>query len=283
MSKLIITCAITGSRIQKKDTPLIPISPEEIAESAIASVKAGASLLHIHVRDPKTEIGTQDRSIYERVLSLIQEEVDPVICLSTSGVPGKNLDHEKRLIPLELHPDMVSFDAGSMNLGDSLFLNPPDFLELLAKKAKETHVKLELECFHSGMVQTCIQMIDAGLIEKPAHFQLVLGVKGGAPATLKSLLDMVDMLPQGSTWSVIGIGPAQLQMGIHALLMGGHVRVGLEDNIYYRKGQLATNEQLVKRMVNVSRELGRDIATPNEARELLGLPPRMNALDSKRR
>lgn len=269
LSKLIITCAITGSRIQKENTPFIPITPEEIAESAIASVKAGASEIHIHVRDPKTKIGTQDRDLYQRVLSLIKEEVDPVVCLSTSGVPGKNIDYQKRLIPLELKPDMVSFDAGSMNFGSEIFLNPPEFLEILASKAKESHIKLELECFHHGMIHTCIQMIESGLIEKSPHFQLILGVKGGAPATLRSLIEMVDMLPQGSTWSVLGIGAAQLRMGVHALLMGGHVRVGLEDNIYYRKGELASNEQLVKRMVNLSQELGREVATPDETRELI--------------
>ena len=271
MSKLIITCGITGSRIQKKETPFIPITPEEIAVSAIEAVRAGASVIHIHVRDPETHIGTQDRELYERVLTRIREEVNPVICLSTTGVPGKNIEYNKRLIPLELRPHMVSFDAGSINLGNALFLNPPDFLNLLAKKAKKFNVKLELECFHTGMVSTCIHMMEAGLIERPLHFQFVLGVRGGAPATAKSLITMVEMIPEDSTWSVIGIGKAQLPIGIHALLMGGHVRVGLEDNIYYSKGELATNERLVKRIVHLSRELGREIATPEEAREILAL------------
>jgi 3-keto-5-aminohexanoate cleavage enzyme len=271
LSKLIISCAVTGSRIQKKETPFIPITPEEIAASAIEAVRAGASAIHIHVRDAETHIGTQDKDLYERVLARIREEVNPIICLSTSGVPGKNIAYHKRLIPLELRPHMVSFDAGSMNFGNDLFLNPPDFLDLLAKKAKESEVKLELECFHPGMVNTCIHMMEAGLIERPLHFQFVLGVRGGAPATVKSLITMVEMIPEDSTWSVIGIGKAQLTMGIHALLMGGHVRVGLEDNIYYSKSELATNERLVKRIVNLSRDLGREVATPEEAREILSL------------
>jgi 3-keto-5-aminohexanoate cleavage enzyme len=271
LAKLIISCGVTGSRIQKEDTPFIPITPEEIATSAIEAVRAGASAVHIHVRDAETHIGTQDKDLYERVLARIREEVNPVICLSTSGVPGKNIEFHKRLIPLELRPHMVSFDAGSMNFGDDLFLNPPDFLDLLAKKAKEFEVKLELECFHPGMVNTCIHMMEAGLIERPLHFQFVLGVRGGAPATVKSLITMVEMIPEDSTWSVIGIGKAQLTMGIHALLMGGHVRVGLEDNIYYSKSELATNERLVKRIVNLSRDLGREVATPEEAREILSL------------
>jgi 3-keto-5-aminohexanoate cleavage enzyme len=271
LAKLIIACGITGSRIQKEDTPFIPITPEEIAASAIEAVKAGASAVHIHVRDAITHIGTQDKDLYESVLARIKEEVDPIICLSTSGVPGKNIEHTKRLIPLELKPHLVSFDAGSMNFGNDLFLNPPDFLDLLAKKAREFEVKLELECFHPGMVHTCIQMMEAGLIERPMHFQFVLGVRGGAPATVKSLITMVEMIPEDSTWSVIGIGKAQLTMGIHALLMGGHVRVGLEDNIYYRKSELATNERLVKRIVNLSRDLGREVATPDEAKEILSL------------
>lgn len=271
MAKLIIACGVTGSRIQKEDTPFIPITPEEIAASAIEAVRAGASAVHIHVRDAVTHIGTQDKDLYEKVLARIRAEVDPIICLSTSGVPGKNLEHNKRLIPLELKPHMVSFDAGSMNFGNALFLNPPDFLDLLARKARECEVKLELECFHPGMVDTCIQMMEVGLIERPMHFQFVLGVRGGSPATVKSLITMVEMIPQDSTWSVIGIGKAQLTLGIHTLLMGGHVRVGLEDNIYYRKGELATNERLVKRIVNLSRELGREVATPEEAREILSL------------
>lgn len=271
MAKLIIACGVTGSRIQKEDTPFIPITPEEIAASAIEAVRAGASAVHIHVRDAVTHIGTQDKDLYEKVLARIRAEVDPIICLSTSGVPGKNLEHNKRLIPLELKPHMVSFDAGSMNFGNALFLNPPDFLDLLARKARECEVKLELECFHPGMVDTCIQMMEVGLIERPMHFQFVLGVRGGSPATVKSLITMVEMIPQDSTWSVIGIGKTQLTLGIHALLLGGHVRVGLEDNIYYRKGELATNERLVKRIVNLSRELGREVATPEEAREILSL------------
>ena len=271
MAKLIIACGVTGSRIQKEDTPFIPITPEEIAASAIEAVKAGASAIHIHVRDAITHIGTQDKDLYESVLARIKEEVDPIICLSTSGVPGKNIEYTKRLIPLELKPHLVSFDAGSMNFGNDLFINPPDFLDLLAKKAREFKVKLELECFHSGMVHTCIQMMEAGLIERPMHFQFVLGVRGGAPATVKSLITMVEMIPEDSTWSVIGIGKAQLTMGIHALLMGGHVRVGLEDNIYYSKGELATNARLVKRIVNLSRDLGREVATPEEARGILSL------------
>jgi len=275
LSKLIIICGITGSRIQKKDTPFIPITPEEIAASAIEAVKAGASVIHIHVRDPETHIGTQDRELYKSVLTLIREEVDPVICLSTSGVPGKNIEYEKRLTPLELSPDMVSFDAGSMNFGDALFLNPPDFLELLAKKAKESNVKLELECFHTGMVSTCIQMMEAGIIERPLHFQFVLGVRGGAPATVKSLITMVEMIPEDSTWSVIGIGKAQLPMAMVSMVMDGHVRVGLEDNVYYSRGMLAkSNAQLVERTVKIAREYERDIASPEEAREILALTSR---------
>lgn len=279
MPKLIITCAITGSRIQKRETPFIPITPEEIAKSAIEAVKAGASVIHIHVRDPQTHIGTQDKNLYQRVLTLIREQVDPVVCLSTSGVPGKNVGNDKRMIPLELSPDMVSFDAGSMNFGDTLFLNPPDFLELLAKKAKASNVKLELECFHAGMVSTCLDMMKAGFIERPLHFQFALGVKGGAPATLKSLLSMVDMVPEDSTWSIIGIGRSQLPMAMATMVIDGHVRVGLEDNIYYSKGVLAkSNAQLVERIVRISRELDREIATPEEAKEILSLRPKEKIL-----
>jgi 3-keto-5-aminohexanoate cleavage enzyme len=232
-------------------------------------------VIHIHVRDPETHIGTQDRDLYKRVLTLIREEVDPVICLSTSGVPGKNMEYEKRIIPLELSPDMVSFDAGSMNFGGALFLNPPDFLELLAKKANECNVKLELECFHTGMVSTCLHMMEAGIIDRPLHFQFVLGVRGGAPATIKSLITMVEMIPKDSTWSIIGIGKAQLPMAMVSMVIDGHIRVGLEDNVYYSKGMLAkSNAQLVERIVRIAREYDRDIASPEEAREILALAPK---------
>ena len=273
MEKLIISVGITGSRITRQQTPYIPITPEEIARSGIEAWKAGASILHIHVRDPETELGAQDYSTFKKVVDWIRGETDAVLCLTTSGIPGRNLHFDERLVPLSLHPELVSFDAGSVNMRDKVFLNPPEFLEALARETLARGIKPELEVFEVGMVETCNRFLEKGLLKPPLHFQFVLGVLGGMPATVKSLLHLSEIVPPGSTWSVIGIGPGQLPMAMMALAMGGHVRVGLEDNIYYSKGVLAKNNaQLVERVVRIAREFGRDIATPQESRKILSLP-----------
>ena len=272
MEKLIVTVGITGSRITRQQTPHIPITPAEIAQSGIEAWRAGASILHVHVRNPKTGLGTQDISIFKEVVDRIRNETDAILCLTTSGIPGRNLPIEERLIPLSLNPELVSFDAGSINLGEHVFLNPPEFLEALAKGTLARTVKPELEIFDAGMVQTCLRYLEKGLLKLPLHFQFVLGTPAGMPATAKSLLHLAEMIPQGSTWSVIGIGVGQLPMAMMAIAMGGHVRVGLEDNIYYSRGVLAqSNAQLVERVVRISREFGRDIALPLEARKILHL------------
>jgi 3-keto-5-aminohexanoate cleavage enzyme len=272
MEKLIITVGITGSQITRQQTPYIPVTPQEIAQSGIEAWKAGASILHLHVRDPKTGLGTQDYSLFKEVVDRIRSEADVILCLTTSGIPGRNLQFEERLVPLSLHPELVSFDAGSINMRENVFLNPPEFLQMLARETLTRGIKPELEVFEVGMVETCNRFLGKGLLTPPLHFQFVLGVLGGMPATAKSLLHLSEVLPQGSTWSVIGIGPGQLPMAIMALVMGGHVRVGLEDNIYYTKGVLARNNaQLVERVVRIAKEFGRDIATPQESRKILSL------------
>jgi 3-keto-5-aminohexanoate cleavage enzyme len=173
---------------------------------------------------------------------------------------------------LALHPELVSFDAGSVNMGPNVFLNPPEFLEALAKETLEKGIKPELEVFEIGMVYTCIRLLERNLLKPPLHFQFVLGVPGGMPATAKSLIHLSEIVPEGSTWSVIGIGQGQLPMAMMAMAMGGHVRVGLEDNIYYSKGALAkSNAQLVERVARIAKEFGREIATPQEARKILNL------------
>lgn len=273
MEKLIITVGITGSRITRDETPHIPITPEEIAQSGIEAWKAGASVLHIHVRDPRTQLGSQDPAIYREVVDRIRSRTDAVLCLTTSGIPGRNLPIEERLQSLAFDPEMVSFDAGSVNMGSNVFLNPPEFLEALAKATLAKGIKPELEVFEVGMVYTCRRYLEKGLLKAPLHFQFVLGVQGGMPATPKSLLHLTEIIPPGSTWSVIGIGASQLPMAVMGLMMDGHVRVGLEDNIYYSKGRLAEdNAQLVERVVRISKEFGREVANPSEARKILGLP-----------
>lgn len=272
MEKLIITVGITGSRITRQQTPYIPITPEEIAQSGIEAWRAGASVLHIHVRDPKTGLGTQDLSLFKKVVDSIRGQTDAVLCLTTSGIPGRNLEYRERLVPLTLNPELVSFDAGSINMRENVFLNPPEFLEKLAEETLQKGIKPELEVFEVGMVQTCIRYMERGLLKPPLHFQFVLGVQGGMPATAKSLLHLSEIVPEGSTWSVIGIGLGQLPMAVMAMAMGGHVRVGLEDNIYYSKGVLAKNNaELVERVIRISKEFGREIATPQESRKILNL------------
>jgi 3-keto-5-aminohexanoate cleavage enzyme len=272
MGKMIITVGVTGSRITREQTPYIPVSPEEIAVSGIEAWRAGAAVVHIHVRDPGTGLGTQELSLFREVVDRIRDETDAILCLTTSGIPGRNLPIPERLQPLALQPEMVSFDAGSLNLNQTVFLNPPEFLETLAKETLASGIKPELEVFDAGMIHTCIRYAEKGLLQRPLHFQFVLGTIGGMPATAKSLLHMTEILPEGSTWSVIGSGAGQLSMVMLGMVMGGHVRVGLEDNIYYSKGVLAkTNAELVERVVRIAKEYGRDIATPAEARKILSL------------
>jgi 3-keto-5-aminohexanoate cleavage enzyme len=269
MENLIITVATTGAVTTRQDSPYLPITPKEIADSVYEAWQAGASIAHIHVRD-KDGSPSMDFGAFTETVERIRERCDIIINLTSSG--GLNLEEEDRLRICELHPELASFDAGSMNFGSTVFLNPPDFLERLAQKMQESQVKPEIEVFEAGMINNALQIAKKGLIKPPFHFQFVLGVPGGMTATSKNLLFLSEIIPTGSTWSVIGIGKDQLAMNTMAIVMGGHVRVGMEDNVYYRKGELAkTNAQFVERIVRISRESGRDVATPSEAREMLGL------------
>lgn len=272
MDKLIITAAITGSRINRQQTPYIPITPEEITQSSIEAWEAGAAIVHIHMRDPKTGLGTPDVALFRQVVEKLREQTDLILNLTTSGIPGINLPTEQRLAPLQLKPELASLDAGSINLGGDVFINTPEFLETAAKQMKELDIKPELEIFDIGMIIHCLRMRDQGLLEEPLHIQFVLGTPHGSPATPKALIHMLDLIPKNSTWSIIGIGKNHLPMNMLGLILGGHVRVGLEDNIYYERGVLAkSNAQLVERIVRITKEYGREIATPDEAREILGL------------
>ena len=272
MDRVIITAAITGSRITRQTAPHIPITPEEIAQSAIECWEAGASIVHIHVRDPQTGLGTQELDLFRQVVEKLRKETDLILSLTTSGIPGRNLPIEERLDPLSLNPELASFDAGSINLGGSVFINTPEFLDSAAKIMKEKGVKPEIEIFDSGMIVTALRMLQEGKLDAPLHFQFVLGTPWGAPATPKSLLHLLEHIPPESTWSVIGIGKGHLPIAMMGLIMGGHIRVGMEDNIYYDHGVLARNNaQFVRRIVRIAREYGREPASTSEAREILGL------------
>lgn len=273
MDKLIVSVATTGSWPTKQMTPYVPTTPEEIASSAIEAWREGASIVHIHVRDDDGKV-VCDPERYRRVMELIREAgCDMVVNLSTSGGAG-GASEEARLAVVDLRPDLASFDAGSMNFGERVFLNSPDFLVRLAGRMMEKRVKPEIECFDTGQIDNAVRIINQGLIDPPYWFQIVLGVKGGASPSPRQLLHMVDMLPAGAPWSVCAVGRDQLPMNTMAIAMGGHARTGLEDNIYYKKDELAhSNAQLVARVVRIGRELGREIASPSDARSILGRPP----------
>jgi 3-keto-5-aminohexanoate cleavage enzyme len=196
-----------------------------------------------------------------------------IINMSTGGGAGQTTD-EERMAPVALSPEIASFDCGSLNFAERVFINSPAFLRELARRMNDHGVKPEIECFEPGHVANAIRLIDEGKLTPPFWFQIVLNVRGGSPGTVKQLLNMVEMPPQGALWSVCAIGRAQLPIDVAAMAMGGHVRTGLEDNIYYHKGQLAeSNAQLVARLVRIAGELGRPVATSAQAREMLGLPP----------
>lgn len=272
MNPLIITAAITGSRITRETAPYIPVTPEEIVQSAVECWNAGASVVHIHVRDPKTGLGSQDVELFRNVVEPLREKTDLILCLTTSGIPGKNLGVEERLAPLALAPEMGSFDAGSINLGGSVFVNSPEFLDEAAARMLKAGVKPELEIFDLGMMITCLRMKEEGKLHEPLYFQFVMGTPWGAPATPKALLHLYDHLPAHAVWSAIGIGKGHLPVAMTALVMGGHIRVGMEDNLYYSRGVLArTNAEFVERIVRIAGEYGRPVAGPEEARRILGL------------
>lgn len=274
MEKLIISVATTGSKTMREQTPYVPITPEEIAEEAIACWREGAAIVHIHVREDDGTV-TCDPERYQRVRELIEAAgCDIIVNMSTGGGAGIVSD-EERAAPVRLRPEIASFDAGSVNFGDGVFINSPAFLDQLARDMKEYGVKPEIECFDTGMIENAKRIIAEGLIEPPYWFQFVLGVRGGAPATADHLALMVNQLPPDSLWSVCAIGRHQLPMNMLAIAMGGHARTGLEDNIYYSYRVLAEgNAPLVARVARLAREAGREIATPAEAREMLGLAPR---------
>ncbi|MEB3284769.1 MAG: 3-keto-5-aminohexanoate cleavage protein [Candidatus Sericytochromatia bacterium] len=276
MDKLIITCAPVGAEVMKTDNPAVPYGPVEIARSALAAVEAGASILHLHAR---TEAGipTQDSDTFRDIFRRIKAESNPILQISTGG--AVTAAPSERLAPLN-DPEIVellemaSFTCGTVNFGDDVFMNTPEFLVSLARKLKETDIKPEIEVFEAGMIANALRLARHGELSHPMHFDFVLGVPGGMPGGMRQLLFLIDSLPALCTWSVAGVGPHQLPLATAAILLGGHVRVGLEDNLYYRKGELAkSNAQLVQRIVRLANELGREVATPDEARDILGLPP----------
>ena len=270
MNPVMITCAITGAETTKAKQPHLPITPQEQAAAAAEAVKAGASIIHLHVRDDQGN-ATQDLNRFKESIQAIRDQAPGVIIqISTGGAIGESI--ENRMAPLDLKPEMASLNLGTMNFGDDIFYNhPKDILEL-ANRMKTKKVLPELEIYEVGMLETAMKLHRQGLLSDPMHFQFVLGVPGGMSGNLKNLMLLLDHLPPDTHWGVAGVGRFQLPLATHALALGGHVRVGFEDNLYYSKGVLATsNAQLVARISRLAGELGREVASPAVARKMLGL------------
>lgn len=271
MSKTIITVATTGAFPTKEHNPNIPLTPKEIANDVYECWQAGASVAHLHMRDENGR-GTMSKEKFKETVELIRSKCDIVLNLTTSGDLYAT-DETRMAHIIELKPELASYDCGSMNwMHNSLFLNPPQFLEKLGKTMIENGVKPEIEIFDAGMIYNSLYYIKKGIIAQPAHYQFVLGAAGGTAATVENLVYLKNLLPQGSTWSAFGIGQGHLPIMFASIALGGHVRVGMEDNVFYAKGQLAkSNAQFVERATRVIKEANSTTATPDEAREILGL------------
>ena len=271
MEKLIITAAICGAEVTKEHNPNVPYTVLEIAIEAEKAYNAGASIIHLHVRkDDGTP--TQDRERFKACIEAIKERCpDAIVQPSTGGAVG--MSNEERLQPVDLRPEMATLDAGTCNFGgDDVFVNTENTIKEFGQKMIELGVKPEIEVFDKGMIDMAIRLQKKGFIKTPMHFNFVMGVNGGITATPRDLVFMEGSIPAGSTFTVSGIGRSEFQMAAMAIIMGGHVRVGFEDNVYIEKGIPAnSNAELVERVVRIAKELGRAIATPKEAREILGL------------
>lgn len=273
-NKVIISAALTGGQSSKEKNPNVPITPEEIAESAHACWEEGAAIVHLHMRDD-TGKGTMDRDRFDETIKLIRAKGNDLIinCSNTGerGAPwARRMEHFKTVDGIEIG----SYDIDTMNWGmDWVFENPGYFLRDLADVYSERGIKPEIEVFDEGMLGIAKSYVARGIIQAPAFCQFVLGVTGGMAATMENLHYLVSRLPEDFMWSCTGIGSNHLPMMYATLALGGNIRVGLEDNLYYGKGILASNQQLVARAVRVSRIFGKEPATPSEARAMLGLKP----------
>jgi 3-keto-5-aminohexanoate cleavage enzyme len=264
----IVTCPIIGGF--PSNNPHHPRSLADIVEHGIAAARAGAAALHIHARDAEGEI-TQDAAVYEAIGSRIRAEVpDIILNYTTGGSIGMTAD--ERLGSLAARPQLASLDCGSMNFGDGVFVNSPEFIDRMAREMREAGVKPEIECFEAGMVAAGARLVAEDKVDSPALFQIVLGVRGGAPARVDTLCSMVALLPPGANWAAAAIGPPHFPLMAAALGMGGHIRSGMEDVAYMARGEFATsNAQLVTRAVELCKAVGRPVATPAQAREILAL------------
>ncbi|MBO4878660.1 MAG: 3-keto-5-aminohexanoate cleavage protein [Clostridia bacterium] len=273
MEKLIITAAICGAEVTKAHNPAVPYTVREMVNEAKSAYNAGAAIIHVHVREDDGT-PTQSRERFRVVMDAIRAELPDVIMIpSTGGATG--MSPEERLQPTELFPEMATLDCGTCNFGDEIFDNTMPNMRVFGKRMIENGIKPEYECFEMGHIDTILDMARKGEVPgDPMQFNFVLGVKGCTPATVQNLCWMVNAIPANATWTATGIGRAAFTLAAPTIVMGGNVRVGFEDNIYLSRGvKAASNGELVEKVVRLSRELGRDIASPEEARRILSLKP----------
>ena len=287
---VIITCAVTGAGDTTGRSQHVPVTPEQIANAAIGAANAGAAVAHIHVRDPETGKGSRDVGLFKEAVERVRDSGVDVIINLTAGMggdwipsdddpsmPGPGTDMvgpEERLAHVvECLPDICSLDCGTMIFGNGndLYLNTPTYLRKMAQITQELGVKPELEVFDLGQIRLARALVDEGLIDAPPMFQLCLGIPWGAGADTETMVAMKQALPDNALWAGFGISRMQMPMVAQAMILGGNVRVGLEDNIYLDRGVLATNGQLVERAVEIIARLGGRALTPSEAREKIGL------------
>ncbi|MBO1332412.1 3-keto-5-aminohexanoate cleavage protein [Streptomyces sp. VRA16 Mangrove soil] len=287
---VIITCALTGAGDTVRKSPHVPVTPEQIAASAVQAAEAGAAAVHIHVRDPETGAPSRDPRLYREVVERIKETGTDVVINLTAGMggdlvvdpdeplrhlPGTDLVGGLERLPHveQLLPDICTLDCGSLNFGDgsNLYVSTPDMLRAGARRIQELGVRPELEIFDTGHLWFAQQLLAEGLLDEPTVFQLCMGVPWGAPADPGVLQSMVNMLPRGARWASFALGRMQMPWVAQSVLLGGHVRVGLEDNLYLGKGVKATNAQLVERAVTIVEAMGARVASPAEARLTWGL------------
>ncbi len=273
--KVIINAALTGMVPTKKDTPHVPVTVDEIVSDAVSCCKAGASIVHLHARD-ESGTPTYQKDIYAQIIRGIRQLCpDLIICVSTSGRVFSGFEQRAEVLELDgdVKPDMASLTLGSLNFPSQVSVNAPDMVEKLALRMKERNIMPELEIFDTGMISTAKILLKKGIISNPCYCNILLGSIYAGQATISDAAYFARMLPDNFIWSMAGIGIFQLKMNIASMIMGGGVRVGIEDCVYYdtHKTQLATNEALIQRVVRIAGEIGREIATPQETRQLLGL------------
>ena len=272
MEKCIITVAVTGAWPKKENNPNVPMTPMEIAEDVYECWQAGAAIVHLHMRDDQGN-GTMNIEKFKETVTLIKAKNCPVILnLTTSG--DLHATEETRMAHLiTLKPEMASYDAGSMNwMHSGLFLNPPGFLEKLGQVMCENGIKPEIEAFDASFIYNALYYQKKGILKDPLHFQFCMGAAGGTAATVENLVYLKSLIPQNCTWSAFGIGAGHLPILLATLAMGGHIRLGMEDNVMYAKNRLAkSNAEFVERAVRLIKEANRTVATIDDTRQILGL------------